>query len=73
MPKRAQRRWRRCDPGCPGWFQNTETGIVEACDACGRFRTDDGVSSDDLALDHVVRLAEAAERGRITRLRRAHA
>jgi hypothetical protein len=58
MPKK----YTACSRGCLGWHQNAETGAVEACDACHRFMTREGYSDDDAALDHVVRIARAAER-----------
>ncbi len=33
--------WGQCDPECPGWFENNETGEVERCDECARFPDDD--------------------------------
>lgn len=48
---------RPCDPGCPGWFENNETGKIERCDDCQRF------GDDDEAENYVVR--------RLTALRKA--
>lgn len=30
-----------CDPGCPGWFVNDESGTIERCDECERFILDE--------------------------------
>lgn len=37
---RGTKRWKRCSPGCVGWFRNGETLRIERCDARRRFIDD---------------------------------
>jgi len=45
----------RCDPGCPGWFRNTDTDRIERCDECARIA---GIA-DDLMDEDVASVVDA--------------
>ncbi len=65
--------WQRCAPGCPGWIVDAERDIVQACDACRRFRTVDGASDDHAARSHVVAVADGTTAAPTRETRRAKA
>lgn len=55
--------WEQCDPGCPGWIHNADTGEIEGCDACGRFHDPKGYTNAVVELEKAEKaeLRKAAE------------